>query len=412
MELVVCNSKSDERAGAAACKFTDDIIEEILLRLDAQSVMRCKCVCKSWLSLITHPSFKHRHLKHQVPGIVLHNVCVYTPFWIHRIGSESFWCHECPEDIDDKSRVKDSWYVVVMGSQNGVICLSYVRNRRFYLWNPSVRKIRKLPPSPPPTTRCLVMHGGFGYDALTDDFKVVYLEGYAQGIYVNYFRVGNLVGVYSLRSDSWKTLEMPDLFSDHHPPEDSSSSTLVMVTDPSCSLYCCSLVVNGSIHWLIHYGRRKLVASIPYKEKYLDYVGIVAFDMSTEVFKRIDAPSPSLRDGFKAIDVHSIFDWSGCLSLVIFERPSSIRIWVMKQYGVSDSWTKHFSADVSNSPVPPSIQSHQNIGLAAFYSNGDMLLDYTDSYCLYNSKSNKVEYLSPASDVAQFTGYVESIFLS
>ncbi|PON72145.1 F-box domain containing protein [Trema orientale] len=370
MELVVCNSNSDERRGAAACKFTDDIIEEILMRLDARSVMRRKCVCKSWLSLITHPSFKHRHLKHQVPGIVLHNVCMYTPFWIHRSGSESFWCHECPEDIDDKSRVKDSWYVVVTGSQNGVICLAYVRNRRFYLWNPSIRKNRKLPP--PPTTRCLVMHGGFRYDALTDDFKVVYLEGYTQGIYVNYFRGGNLVGVYSLQSDSWKMLEMPDLFSDHHPPEDSSSSTLVMVTDPSCSLYCCSLVVNGSIHWLIHYGRRKLVASTPYLETFLDYVGIVAFDMSTE------------------------------LSLVIFERPSSIQIWVMKQYGVSDSWTKHFSADFSNCPLPPpSVQSHQNIGQAAFYSNGDMLLKYTGSYCLYNSKGNKVENLSPSSDAAE-----------
>ncbi|PON77304.1 Galactose oxidase/kelch, beta-propeller [Parasponia andersonii] len=236
-------------------------------------------------------------------------MCVYTPFWIHRRGSESFWCHECPEEVDNKSVISDSWYVVVTGSQNGVICLAYMSNRRFYLWNPSIRKIRKLPPSPPPTTRCLFMYGGFGYDALTDDFKVVYLEGCTQGIYVNYFKGGNLVGVYSLRSDSWKTLEMPDLFSDHHPPEDSSSSTLIMVTDPSCSRYCCSLVVNGSIHWLIHYGRRKLAASTPYLETFLDYVGIVAFDMSTEVFKQIDPPSRSLQDGFKAIDVHSIFDW-------------------------------------------------------------------------------------------------------
>ncbi|PON72141.1 F-box domain containing protein [Trema orientale] len=416
MELVVCNSKSDERRGAAACKFTDDIIEEILCRLDdAQSVMRCKCVCKSWLSLITHPSFKHRHLKHQVPGIVLHNLSVSIPFLIHRRGSESFSSHKCPEDIDHISVIGNSRKVAIMGSQNGVICLYYTVHKSVYLWNPSIRKLRILPPPPPPpppprADSPTYMYGGLGYDALTDDFKVVSLNGCLRRIRDDYFKRGKLVEVYSLRSDCWKTLEMPDLFSGHD--YHGSSSSTQMITDSYNS--CCSLVVNGSIHWLIHYGRRERVTLPLYAELYLDHVGIVAFDMSTEVFSLIDSPAPSLEDGFKASNVHSMCDWSGHLSLLTLEGSSPIEIWVMKQYGVSDSWTKHFSVDFSNLPVPPSVQSFQYINPIALYNNGDLLVqfEYRGSFYRYDRKRNSIEYLCPAAPVVQFTTYVESIFLS
>ncbi|PON49716.1 F-box domain containing protein [Trema orientale] len=42
-----------------------DIIEEILLRVEAYSILRCKCVCKSWHSLIRDQAFARRHLNRQ-----------------------------------------------------------------------------------------------------------------------------------------------------------------------------------------------------------------------------------------------------------------------------------------------------------------------------------------------------------
>ncbi|PON49720.1 F-box domain containing protein [Trema orientale] len=42
-----------------------DIIEEILLRVEAYSLLRCKCVCKSWHSSIQDQAFVRRHLNRQ-----------------------------------------------------------------------------------------------------------------------------------------------------------------------------------------------------------------------------------------------------------------------------------------------------------------------------------------------------------
>ena len=40
-----------------------DEFEEILLRLDAEDLLRCKSVCKSWYSFISSPYFVKAHLK-------------------------------------------------------------------------------------------------------------------------------------------------------------------------------------------------------------------------------------------------------------------------------------------------------------------------------------------------------------
>ncbi|PON77230.1 F-box domain containing protein [Parasponia andersonii] len=189
------------------CKLPCDIIEEIPLRLDAKSLIRCSCVCKSWLSLISHPSFKIRHLEHQIPGVLLH---LDTPldnlgrFSFH--SSESFdqiWSPICPIDMFNSS----SWCLV--GSQNG--------------------------------------------EPLTNDFKVVVVASRRQYNCVNFCKRGNQVGVYSFRSDSWKTIEMPGIFSNPsaitHPHPRRMNSVLLMALFIGCSSteenhkkYCYSLL--------------------------------------------------------------------------------------------------------------------------------------------------------------------------
>ncbi|MED6113459.1 hypothetical protein PIB30_070947 [Stylosanthes scabra] len=39
----------------------DDLLTEILLRLPVKDLLRCKCVCKKWMSLISEPQFCYRH---------------------------------------------------------------------------------------------------------------------------------------------------------------------------------------------------------------------------------------------------------------------------------------------------------------------------------------------------------------
>uniref|UniRef100_A0A0D9VUC7 F-box domain-containing protein n=1 Tax=Leersia perrieri TaxID=77586 RepID=A0A0D9VUC7_9ORYZ len=49
---------------AAAAALPDDLVEEILLRLPARSILRCRAVCKSWLSLTSCPDFLRAHVHH------------------------------------------------------------------------------------------------------------------------------------------------------------------------------------------------------------------------------------------------------------------------------------------------------------------------------------------------------------
>ncbi|XP_062118299.1 F-box protein CPR1-like [Humulus lupulus] len=166
---------------------------------------------------------------------------------------------------------------------------------------------------------------GFGYEPLTNDFKVVVACGDEQRRCCNYFKKGEHVAVYSLKSNSWKTPVMPDLCYSHGDGDD--STCLV-----SCPYNTVSVVISGSIHWLIYFGCRNVMPPILVDASY----GVVAFDLTSEEFKLIKAPSSLRSANFAFI---SICNLCGCLSLVTSRSSSCIKIWVMKNYGVWDSWT-------------------------------------------------------------------------
>ncbi|MCD9560534.1 hypothetical protein HAX54_019231, partial [Datura stramonium] len=104
--------------------------------------------------------------------------------------------------------------VSVVGSVNGLICL-VIKDNDLVLWNPSIRKFRKLPDSGLKfevsigsyfDSYTIVMYG-FGYDESTDDYKVV-------GVLCNdkYNILHHVeVKIYSLKSDSWRSKnDIPD----------------------------------------------------------------------------------------------------------------------------------------------------------------------------------------------------------
>ncbi|KAK4727087.1 hypothetical protein R3W88_032004 [Solanum pinnatisectum] len=42
--------------------FPEDLIREILLKLPVKALLRFKCVCKNWYTLIKNPCFIREHL--------------------------------------------------------------------------------------------------------------------------------------------------------------------------------------------------------------------------------------------------------------------------------------------------------------------------------------------------------------
>ena len=57
---------SNSSTPASLLILLDELIAEILYRLPVKTLMQLKCVCKSWKTLISHPSFTKLHL-HLLP---------------------------------------------------------------------------------------------------------------------------------------------------------------------------------------------------------------------------------------------------------------------------------------------------------------------------------------------------------
>ncbi|XP_062114908.1 F-box/kelch-repeat protein At3g23880-like [Humulus lupulus] len=416
MAMVVSNSKLKIRCWSdGCCKLPMEIIEEIVLRSDAKSVIRFKCVSRYWLSRLSEPSFMNAYHKRQVPRTLMGvHFTGWSVFLSGRGGCVDLFSVRISENFDQISSQVYSFErkaseMVFMGSDSGVICLRGRYDNSVYLWNPAIEKHKKLPRTPPPPSN-LNLHiflYGFGYEPLTNDFKVVAVggggerSGYGSMLCGNFFLKGEQVSVYSSKSDSWKTMVMPDLISsDQH---DNHSTLMVVITSMG------SVVVSDSIHWPIAIHRLT-----PRYEKLAD--DVVAFDLSSEEFKLIKAPSSLKNKGFIN---RSISNFCGCLSLNTSSL-SCIEIWVMKKYGVWDSWTKYLYVDFANQTVPSSLRKHfrphfRPLGVS---HNGNLLLesrslDVKNRYVLsfYDPKSRTVYYIGERESRYYFANYAESIFL-
>ncbi|GMN53740.1 hypothetical protein TIFTF001_022875 [Ficus carica] len=125
----------------------EEIIKEILLRLDIKSLRRIECVCKSWQTLIRQPSFINNHLKRQPPSVLLIGNLSAKPSYDSLINDFDFLA-SCRSDSLDHGVQRYDFppWLIVESSDNGVLLLSDVR-KTFYdcLWNPATGELKTLP---------------------------------------------------------------------------------------------------------------------------------------------------------------------------------------------------------------------------------------------------------------------------
>ncbi|PON58298.1 F-box domain containing protein [Trema orientale] len=380
----------------------EDIIKKILLRLDVKSLMRFRCVCKSWQSLICEPTFTKMHFNLQPSSIIVfdniflnNNAKRESKFLVH--GSGNFGensTYKIPENIgNDFSRV--------VGCDGGILCLSDFFLDIAYLWNPATNEVKKLPPSPrerffPHSSNLresLNHQVGFGIDRLTNDFKVLRLRFAFHN--KDPLKNRSEVAVYSLRTNSWKTIENPRIFSSSEPYPSLTYSL-------RWSTYSkISVVVNGSIHWMFMFERSSRIHASSIDHDQGQSFGIVAFDLNTEVFSMINLPQH--KEGSRVKNIGKMFE---CLSF-IFDAQELIEIWVMKEHDVKDSWIKHTTVDLTKCPIP------QIDCFCAPFSLGNKsyVLFYSDNKLVwYDVMSDALGYLGTSKQyVDQFALYAESI---
>ncbi|KAL5560424.1 hypothetical protein UlMin_036635 [Ulmus minor] len=359
-----------------------EIILEILSRVSSiKSLTQWKCVCKTWHSLLSDSTFIRMHHKHQLSSILVYHVDRYRCGFFSGLTVSI----HSPKSIKEPSKYRfpiESPFLRVESSHKGILCVS--DGPCVYLWNPTIRETRKLPKLC--SWECQKLPFGFGYDPSMDDLKVVGLwERSSDNLFQG--------AVYSLRNDYWKTIEVGDMF----------SSTL----GPHRVMFAhlgkqCPVVVNGFLHWLFYYLDTSSSGSTT------PYTAMVTFNLREEGFALEILP-----ENLK-LKAHAFGNLFGCLSLLSCGFDQIAEIWVMKEYGISESWTKQFSINLAGyyTPIWQELKIKRFLG---FGYNGEVLMaDHLYSHeklIWYDLKSGKVEEWSAdnSSRVGESTGFVQSM---
>ncbi|KAJ1389594.1 F-box-like domain superfamily [Sesbania bispinosa] len=319
------------------------ITTHILLQLPMKSILICRYVCKSWNALISDPNFAQMHLKRAPVGFLIRtndpksvsrrtlHLLEYEPEMFESGDEDQFCCCEdnflkpqCHRHLKLEPIFKLPYHKTgngkfdVVNSCNGLLCLCDPKDGDpLVVCNPVTGEFIRLPKA----TRIDKIHqgpiyAGFGFQPKTNEYKVIrMLHRYVQIPNPGHIREwewvfeGMDVEMHTLGTSTWR-----------HVGVDPRRFTALRF--PTC--------VNGALHW-INYGGKS---------------SILCFNIESERFQ----PFPSLphvlenNDEINDIDTVSMGELRG--SLYICAASSfTIRTWVMKKYGIGDSWTKVFNID-------------------------------------------------------------------
>ncbi|KAG5554862.1 hypothetical protein RHGRI_012432 [Rhododendron griersonianum] len=276
----------------------DEIISDILSRLPVVSLCRFRCVSKSWRSLISHPHFITTHLNRSTNSkherLILGNF--FCNLYSVELDSSQFRHQSLAVHLDFAPDQNPSCCDEIGGSCDGLVLMLDVWFN-YSLVNPSTRESRELPESPFTIEGKFFADYGLGYDSSIDDYKVVNISYHHRETE----SADNLVSVYALKTNSWRRIENSPY--DHSHFEHQSGA-----------------FVCGALHWVASNG--------------MDDV-IVALGLADEKFRTVSSPA-------LGCTVDQLCVLGGCLCVFVeqFYDPGCLDAWVMKEYGVRDSWTK------------------------------------------------------------------------
>lgn len=282
--------------------FAEHLLAEILCCLPVKTLLRFRCVSKLWCSLIDSPRFVKSHLKRSTEcktntGVIISRHITYSvPMDFGSLDNAT--AIEIDEPL--KTLLRNTQAV---GSCNGLHCLFNIAVDMF-LWNPATRKCIKLPPVPTEFRRPLEFgrgsYCGFGYEAVNDDYKVLRILRPDDQNFSGY-----KVTVYSLKTNSWKRLQ--------------NLSSHFGLVGP------WGMFVSGAVHWITV--KPLGSESCP---------SILAFDVGAENYREVQMPH-------NIGEEMSLGTFAESLCIIEFHLDIHINVWVMKDYGVGNSWCKLFS---------------------------------------------------------------------
>ncbi|RXH83738.1 hypothetical protein DVH24_005991 [Malus domestica] len=244
---------------------------QILPRLPSKSLMRFKCVCKSWSSLVQNPSFADAHQslhRNKLTHLLL-------TIWDTATRQQHFLSVQINQDgsptpaihLLNLPTMSNDHRLYNAQSTNGLVCL-YLSNTLSrdhtlayldppnFIFNPCTRESIILPhASPAYCTSHVTYH--FGFSPLTNEYKVLQVQTFRPHDSIP-TDLTFMFKIFKLGTSLWRRLEV-DL---NH-----------LAFDPlECPFKVQGVCINGAIHWM------------HWKEN------VVVFDIGDEKFRVIPLP--------------------------------------------------------------------------------------------------------------------------
>ncbi|KEH16624.1 putative F-box domain-containing protein [Medicago truncatula] len=327
----------------------NDIAFSILSKLPLKSLKRFSCVHKSWSRLFENPNFMNMYRNNVISSeddgscLLLQQTLPYPHYHSHMLYLLSGERFENKVKLGSPTpfRKSDNPGFILGPVINGIVCL-YQSGTNVVLWNPTNGEFKVLPESPTelePSVRYEIelerLHG-FGYDSVSDDYKVIRhvqyelnlsdyenddsdFEGDALSDYESdavslptSMSRDDVWEIYSLRSNSWRKLDL--------------DMPCGMRTSVGVYVY-----LNGACHWWDDDDDDD-------NDAYL-----VSFDLSKEVVCITPMPSTKIVNFDSGLEMRHLTVLNDHIALIsYFELSATFHISILGEVGVKESWTKLF----------------------------------------------------------------------
>ncbi|XP_057453186.1 F-box/kelch-repeat protein At3g23880-like [Lotus japonicus] len=344
---------------------------EILSWLPVKSLVRFKCISKSWKSTISDSQFIKLHL--------LRSSSKRNTDFTHLLSL----VRSPPESPSAATTVAIPDEYIFSGTCNGLICLLTFEYLylQFRLWNSATRSMSQHSPPLyfPINCNCYL---GFGYDSSTDTYKVVVAVSHSVSWETT-------VHVYNMGYDTcWRTIQLSHF--------------------PSMCPGGDAVYVNNTLNWsainLTYIGdSTQLMNSDPGT--------ILSFDLGKETCAQLPLPYCNQDINWYVPNLGVLRD---CLCFCQTDKETCFEIWQMKEFGVHESWTRLFHITGFES-IFRNIQLWHSFAMY-MSENGDALLLSKSRVppfeaVLYTQKDNKLELMNIANDIVDCYAhnYIESL---
>ncbi|GAU34894.1 hypothetical protein TSUD_144250 [Trifolium subterraneum] len=322
MEMKSVAAKNDKLSNN---HIPDDIVFSILSKLPLKSFKRFECVRKSWSLLFQNYLLFNSHRCSYYDGASLLLKDFGNGFY--SLYGDKF---QSKVKLDSPFGNPDSTHFLGFGNINGTFFVNEDVDyyNKLILWNPATPAFKLLPGSSVFESLDVsdddfsMLHfsmylNGFGYDDVTNDYKVVRyvsITGELVGIrersvaVLGYQSLCSFWEIYSLRSDTWRKLE-----SEMPPCLDCFEGSQVYM-DGVCHWFCGEDTPDGQC--------------------------VVSFNLTNEEFFVTPIPSDDDYFVFDETSWINLVVLYGFIGLISYNKDTTFHISILSEFGVGESWTK------------------------------------------------------------------------